>query len=217
MKICLIPGLGYDCRIFKQLELVGFDVVRLNWIEPKTHEKIHDYAQRLFSTVKVLDEKIIFIGHSLGGIIAQEIASINRVEKIILISSIKSRKELPFTFKLIKPLRLDRFFNKEISISTIRFWGKSHGFETEEERNLFQSMVGNQTNFYLKWALRELSSWHEPKKLPKTQILHIHGTKDKTLPYKLVKNPDFTIENGSHICVLKRAKEVSKIVKNAIQ
>jgi len=212
-----MPGLGYDCRIFNRLDLVGFDVIKLNWIEPKPNEKIHDYAQRLFFKVGKLNEKIIFIGHSLGGIVAQEIASVNDIEKIVLISSIKSRKELPLTFKLVKPFRLDRFFTKQISIKTINFWGNNHGFESEEDRNLFKSMVGNQTNSYLQWALRELSGWHEPKNSYETQIIHIHGTKDKTLPYKLVKNPDFTIKKGSHICVLKRANEISKLIKNAIQ
>lgn len=212
-----MPGLGYDSRIFERLDLVGFDIIRLHWIEPKPHERIHDYAQRLFLKVEKLNDEIIFIGHSLGGIIAQEIASVNKLKKIILISSIKSRKELPIAFKLIKPLRLDRFFTKEISIKTIKFWGKNHGFESEEDRNLFKSMVGNQTNSYLQWALRELSAWHEPHILPETPIIHIHGTNDKTLPYKLVENPDFTIKNGSHICVLTRSNEISDLLENAIQ
>lgn len=217
MKICLMPGLGYDSRIFDRLDLGGFDVLRLSWIEPRSYEKIHDYAQRLFSQTGILDDDLVFIGHSLGGIIAQEIASTNRVKKIILISSIKSRRELPIMLKLVKPLRLDKLFNKGISIKTIKFWGGSHGFDTEEEKKLFKSMVGNQTNFYLKWALRELSSWQEPTISPETQLTQIHGTNDKTLPYRLINKPDFTIENGSHICVLKKANEISKIIENTIQ
>ena len=217
MKIVLIPGLGYDCRIFDNLNLSNFNVQCLNWIEPKSNEKIHDYSQRLFSKVKDSSEKIILIGHSLGGIVSQEIASKNRIEKVILISSIKSRKEIPISFKLVKPLLLYKFFTKEITIKTIKFWGKSHGFENESEKDLFKSMVGKQTNYYLQWALKELSSWHEPKILTETDIIHIHGTKDKTLPYKLVESPDFTIEKGSHICVFKKAEKISELIKNALQ
>ena len=217
MKIVMIPGLGYDCRIFDNLNLSPFNVQCLNWIEPKDGEKIHDYSQRLFSKVEDHYEKTILIGHSLGGIVSQEIASVNQIEKIILISSIKSRKELPLSFKLVKPLLLDKFFTKEICIKTVDFWGKSHGFESKSEKDLFKSMVGKQTNFYLQWALRELSSWNAPKTLTKTDIIHIHGTKDKTLPYKLVKKPDFTIENGSHICIIKKAETISRLIKNALQ
>ncbi len=216
MKIILIPGLGYDCRIFENLDLSGFDVEHLNWIAPKTNEKIHAYSQRLFSTLKNTSEKVILIGHSLGGIVSQEIANVHNIEKIILISSIKSRKELPFSFKLVKPLRLDIFFTKRICIKTVKFWGKSHGFETDTEQHLFKSMLENQTNRYLQWALRELSSWHEPTIPSHTEIVHIHGNNDKTLPYKLVHKTDFTIENGTHICVLKKASEITKLIQNII-
>jgi len=217
MKIVLIPGLGYDCRIFSKLNLSEFEVQHLDWIEPKPNETIHNYSQRLFSTIEKSSEKIVLIGHSLGGIVAQEIASTFNIKKIILISSIKSRKELPIFLRLIKPLMLTKFFTKELSVKTVKFWGKGHGLENEHEKDLFKSMVGKQTNFYLQWALRELSSWQEPTIPTRTDIVHIHGTNDKTLPYKLVNKPDFTIQNGSHICILKEAKKISVLIKTILQ
>jgi len=75
MQIILIPGLGYDCQIFKNLDLKDFEVQHLNWIEPKTGEKLHEYSQRLFAKVEKSSKKTILIGHSLGGIVSQEIAS----------------------------------------------------------------------------------------------------------------------------------------------
>ena len=74
MKLILIPGLGYDCRIFENLDLTNFDVECLNWIEPKTNEKIHDYSQRLFAKIKNTSERITLIGHSFGGIVAAAFA-----------------------------------------------------------------------------------------------------------------------------------------------
>lgn len=216
MRILLIPGLGYDCRIFDHLELSDVSVEHLNWIAPKPKELLHDYALRLFATCKPSSEKTIIIGHSLGGVVAQEIASVHPIEKVILISSIKSRKELPLSFKLIQPLRFDVLFTKEISIQTIQFWGTSHGFETPAEKELFKSMVGQHSNSYLQWALRALSSWEEPKNLMSTKIVQIHGTKDKTLPYSLIENPDYTINEGTHICVLKKAAEVSRLINQQL-
>lgn len=217
MKIVLIPGLGYDHRIFKNLNLSDYNVQYLNWIEPISGEEIHDYAQRLFAKVEKASEEIILIGHSLGGIVAQEIASENQIEKIFLVSSIKSRKELPTFFKWIKPLFLDKLFTKEMSIKTIKYWGRTHGFENTSEIDLFKSMVGKNTNSYLQWALRALSCWHEPPIKFPTKIIHIHGTEDKTFPYRLIEKPDFTIENGSHICILKKAEELTVIIKNEVQ
>jgi len=214
VRIVFIPGLGYDSQIFKNLDLSGLELENLNWIEPLPKEKFHDYALRLFSKTKKYSEKTILIGHSLGGAVSQEIASVHQIEKIILISSIKSRKELPFSLKLVKPLRVYKLFTKEISLRTIRFWGATHGFENDEEKNLFKNMVSQHSNAYLQWALRSLSSWRAPN--ISTEIIHIHGTKDKTLPFKLIKKPDYIIRNGSHICVLKKAEEITRIIKKFI-
>ncbi|WP_298511336.1 alpha/beta fold hydrolase [uncultured Kordia sp.] len=215
MRLILIPGLGYDDRIFHNLNLTEYTIEYLNWIEPLKNEHIHDYSQRLFATIPKTSEKTILIGHSLGGVVSQEIASTQSIEKIILISSIISRKEIPLSFKIAKPLRLDLFFTKGICTKSIKFWGKSHGFNAETTQ-LFKSMIGKQTNSYLQWALRALSSWSAPKVPATTKIIRIHGTNDKTLPYKLVSKPDFIIEKGSHICVINEAEKIAEFIKNNI-
>ncbi len=216
MRLIFIPGLGYDQRIFRNLKLPNFKVQYLNWIEPLAKESISDYAQRLYNPIKTSSDKTILIGHSLGGIVAQEIACKNNIDKIILISSIKSRKELPLYFKIVAPLRLHKFFTNELCLKTVKYWGKGHGFDTDERKDLFKSMVGNQSNTYLQWALKALSTWQTPSIPALTDIFHIHGTNDKTLPYRLVEHPDFTIVNGSHICVLKRSEVIAELIKKIV-
>jgi len=215
LRIILIPGLGYDCRIFENLDLAKFNTECLNWIEPKPNEKLKEYSQRLFNQIDIADEKIMLIGHSLGGIVAQEISSVKKVDQIILISSIKSRKEMPLSFKIVKPLFLDKLFTKELSIKTVKYWGKSHGFENKEEKEFFKSMVGKQTNSYLQWALRELSTWKEPKIPNSTKLIQIHGADDKTFPIKLINKPNVVIENGTHIFVYKQAQKTSDLISRA--
>lgn len=216
MRLILVPGLGYDDRIFHNLNLDNYKIEYLNWIEPQKNEHIHDYSKRMFDTVNISTEKTILIGHSLGGIVSQEIASVHQIEKIILISSIRSRKELPFSFKIVKPLGLYKFFTKQICIKSLPFWAKQHGFN-EETKKLFKSMIRKQTNSYLQWALKALSSWKEPIIPDTTNIIRIHGTNDKTLPYKLIHKPDVTIKNGSHICVIDEAEKISDFIKRTIQ
>lgn len=217
MKIILIPGLGYNCRIFENLELSDYDTQCLNWIDPKQNEKLNDYSQRIFSQIDNYDDELVIIGHSLGGIVAQEIASIKKVDQIILISSIKSRQEMPWSFKIIKPLFLHKLFTKEISINTLGFWGKNHGFETQNEKDLFKDMVGEQTNFYLQWALKSLSLWKEPKISNSTKIFQIHGTNDKTFPFELIDKPNVVVKNGSHIFIHKQAKKTSELIIELIK
>jgi hypothetical protein len=52
MKIYLISGLGYDCRIFQNIDFDNFKVEYINWIEPLLGESLHDYSIRLFENMK---------------------------------------------------------------------------------------------------------------------------------------------------------------------
>ena len=106
MKIYLMPGLGFDQRIFEKLNLEGYKYSYINWIEPDKNEHIKSYARQLSANIQDSSEKIILIGHSMGGVLCQEIAAIKKVDLIVLISSIKSRSEIPFRFKLVSPLLL---------------------------------------------------------------------------------------------------------------
>ena len=217
MKIYLIPGLGYDHRIFEKMDLNEFETEYIDWIEPEYGENLHGYSTRLFSGIETDKERIILIGHSLGGMVAQEIAAVKNIDKIILISSIRSRKELPFHFRIIKPLFIYKLFTKTLTLKSFQFWAKRHGFETKEEKELFKSMVSGQSNTYLKWALKELSTWKVPGVPSNTAIFQIHGAKDKTFPIDLINEPDITIENGDHFMVYKKSDQLTKILIDEIK
>lgn len=216
MKIYLLPGLGFDHRIFSKFKFQNFDVQYLNWIDPIQNESINCYAQRLAKDIIDNEEKIVLIGHSLGGIISQEIACFKKIDKIILISSIKNRTEMPFHFKIVQPLLIHKLFTKKITINTVKFWGKNQDYETKEEQEFFKDMVGKQSNQYLQWALKTLSIWKTPTIPSGTSIIQIHGDLDKTFPIKLIKTPDYTLRNAGHFMVYKQTKQINEIINEAL-
>lgn len=216
MKVYFIPGLGYDCQIFKHLDLGEVETECIEWIEPKKVESIRDYAQRLFAQV-VEEEKVVLIGHSFGAVVAQEFAQLKKVDKIILLSSIQSSEELPFFLRVLSPLGLYKLFNKEFSIRTVKYWGRGHGFANAVDQELFKSMVGKHSNHYLQWALHALSSWQSPTLPIQTQLTQIHGTADKTLPIGSINKADILIEGGSHIMVYHQAPRISEILVGEIK
>ncbi|MFK8164368.1 MAG: alpha/beta hydrolase [Lewinella sp.] len=215
MKIYLIPGLGYDHRIFEKLSLRDVEVEYLNWIEPRKQEAIGEYAFRLFANVPE-GEDIVLIGHSLGGIVAQEIAAKRKIKKIILLSSVKSRAEIPTFFKAIKPLGLYRLLTSTISQKTVKYWGPQHGFSSTEGQELFKSMVGRHSNTYLQWALKALSGWTCPELPSTTWVFQIHGTDDQTFPFGLIEDADVVIEDGTHVMVYTEPKKVEKALLGLI-
>jgi len=217
MKIFLIPGLGYDYQIFEKLNFKNHDVSHIEWIEPKIAEPIKAYAIRLFENLPQNEEKITLIGHSFGGVVAQEIAAVKKIDKIILIASVKSQNEIPLSFKLIKYLKLHRFLTKKLSIHTLKYWGKTHGFKTHEDQELFKSMIRKTSNHYLQWALKTLVGWTTPKLLSATKLIQIHGTRDKTFPLRRIQKPNIIVEKGSHIMLYKRPEEMNAILTGLLK
>ena len=216
MKLYFLPGLGFDERIFQKLALPDFEKVYLNWIEPEPKESFSAYARRMAQKIPFSEEKLMMVGHSLGGMLCQEIASFQKVDTIILLSSIQSRAELPHHFRAIQPLHLHTIFTKSFTLRTFPLWAKKHDYTTVEEQNLFKSMVEQQSDTYLQWALQALSNWQAPSLFASTRIVQIHGTNDQTFPIQRIEKPDFVLDNAGHFMVYKEAEKISKIIVDTL-
>ena len=216
LNIHLLPGLGFDRRVFGNLILPEANIYHLEWQGPRHREHFEDYAFRVSDYMEKLDGRNILIGHSLGGILSQEIANVRAIEKVVLISSIRSRKELPGFFKIVGWLGLHPLFSKKTTYATFPFWARSQGYETKEKRELFKSMIGKQSDKYLKWALKCLSIWEGVQNL-KTPVIQIHGDRDHTFPVKLLDKPDYIIKGGTHMMAYDRAEEISEIIFTEIK
>jgi pimeloyl-ACP methyl ester carboxylesterase len=214
--IYLIPGLGFDCRIFRNLNLGAHQVISLNWIDPEKDERLAHYAERMAAGFSNDTTRKIIIGHSFGGILAREIASIQAVEKIILISSIKSVREIPWNFSAIRRLQLYRWFNKNMVLRTFPLWAKKHGYISTEEQALFTDMIKKQSDYYLKWALKTLSQWSGERVAENTTTIHIHGESDKTFPVRSVAAPLIIIPGGTHFMVFNKADILGEIIREVI-
>ena len=214
-KIYLIPGLGFDRRIFSQLNLNTENIGFIEYIEPLEKENLQHYISRLINQNLDTSDSISLIGHSFGGVIAQEIANQISINKIILINSIKSKNENPFHFKIIAKLGLHKFFYKKWTLKTFPFWAKFHGYDSPSIQKLFINMIDNHSDNYLQWALYQLSIWKGIEN-SKTPIIHLHGEKDKTFPIRLIEKP-IVIKNGSHIMIFNKASEISELANDLLK
>ena len=214
MTLYFIPGLGFDRRIFQNLNLRGLERRYLDWIEPEKSESIKNYATRLAAPIEPTSKDVVIIGHSLGGILSQEIAKLKKVKLIILLSSVRSRKEIPLFFRMIEPTGLYHLFTKKITLSTFSLWGKNHDYVTQEEQALFKAMLSKQSNIYLQWALRTLSVWGKEvqEDVSSVKVIQIHGRLDKTFPVHLLDQVDEVVNEAGHFMVFKKPEEVSKLI-----
>ena len=212
MPTYLLPGLGFDHRIFKKLSLSG-ELRYLDWLPPMPNEAIQTYARRMAASV---EDHSILIGHSFGGMMSQEIAAIMPIRKVLIISSIKSRKELPPHFSIIKKLGIQHVMSKSVTLASLPLWGKYHDYVSKEEQTLFKDMVDRHSSSDLRWALTQLSGWQTPPMREGTELVHIHGEGDRTFPIKRIQQPVHVIKGGGHFMVYKQAELVGDLIKSSL-
>src|SRR5688572_1101768 len=101
-----ISGLGADERIFCKLNVPGSTFHFVQWIQPQTEENIDAYAGRLRQ--QIVHDRPVLMGVSFGGMMAIELAKILPVDKVVLISSIKSANELPAWMRIFGRYKFDK-------------------------------------------------------------------------------------------------------------
>jgi pimeloyl-ACP methyl ester carboxylesterase len=210
-NICLMPGLAFDRRMFQKLDLSPHELQFLDWEEPLGDEPLRAYAERVSKKIVRNGLPLVLVGHSFGGVLAQEVGALVGAEKVVLISSIKSRRERPMFFKVLGALRLYRLVSTPLALLTFPLWGKKHGYETAAERALFRAMAGGHSSHYLRWALGSLSRWKGAGGLA-CPVVHLHGDRDKTFPLRLIEKPVQVVEGGGHFMVYKQAQLVSDLI-----
>jgi len=210
-NIYIFSGLGADERVFQKLNLSGFSTTFINWIKPDTDETIENYSSRLLSQIKT--EQPILIGLSFGGLIAIEVAKLVDTDKVILISSAKTRNEIPFYFRFIGLTRMHKIIPtillKQSSFLTYWFFGT----ETSFDKQLLKQILIDTDKDFLKWAIDRVVRWRNLTTI--NNLKQIHGTNDRILPYSFLK-PDKTVKDGGHFMILNKATEISSILTEII-
>ncbi len=208
----LIPGLGADCRIYKNIDLDDYQVVHVEWIDPDKSDTLSSYAQKLIDKYHITPQSIV-IGNSLGGMIAIEMAKRVELSKVILISSIKTVHEAPLSFKLNRYLPLHRIIPSKLITSLKSIIKLAFGRMSETNQELFISMLQNTSPVFIKWAKNAIIHW-DNETIPKN-VYHITGDMDKIFPYKRIKGATI-IKGGTHIMIFNQAKEINTWLKEIL-
>jgi pimeloyl-ACP methyl ester carboxylesterase len=209
--IYCISGLGADERAFSKINVDGYQLKVIPWLIPLVNETLQQYATRMRSSIDV--ENPILMGLSFGGMVSIEIAKQIPVKKIILISSIKNKNELPSWMKLVAKLKLNKIFPLKSTKLTAPIQNKILGISTNDEKKLVYSLRKNANQVYINWAVNEAINWKN-EQIP-TQIFHLHGNADKMFPIKKI-NADIIINNGGHFMIMNKAAEISKHLQQIV-
>ena len=214
IHIYFIPGLAASPKIFEYLQLpeTKFELHYLEWLLPLSEkETIENYAKRMADLV--IEENPVIVGVSFGGIMAQEMSKHLNPKKIIIISSVKSKNELPKRFKVIQKTKAYKLVPPKAITNLEAFSVYAFGDFAKKRVNLYKEYLSVRDTNYLTWAIYNVLHWQQEK--PIKNILHIHGVDDGIFPIKHIKDC-IPIEKGTHIMILNKAKTISEIIINSL-
>ncbi len=210
MDIYLISGLGADRTVFRNLTFSeGVKIHYLDWITPKAKESLRAYALRLAEGIDTF-RTFCIIGLSFGGMLATEMASVLKPQRTILISSISSKHEVPWHYRLAGRLRINNLIPTIKPTSIPRFMSSFFGVETKDEALFFNELLRRTDPHFSKWAIDSMMKWDRTES--PSGIVRIHGNKDKVLPIRNAKI-DYLIHGGGHFMVFNRAERISEILR----
>lgn len=214
LNVYCIPGMGVDGRLFKNLKLNNCMIHHIRWETPFKDESLASYAMRLANQIDT-SQPFALIGVSFGGMCCMEIAKKLRPIKTFVVSSSKTRSEVPQKIKMWRRMPLYKYISDNRYKKAAFLLKKQFGVTNEDQSKKFREMLDTAPENYFRGAVHCIMQW-DNKERPEN-IIHIHGTADQVLPYNLIRNCDYSIRNGTHFMVINKADEISKIINKELE
>ncbi|MCB0452675.1 MAG: alpha/beta hydrolase [Aequorivita sp.] len=203
--IYFVPGLAAGSEIFRNIKLPEkYEIHILEWLIPENNESLQAYAKRMAFRVKEKDS--ILVGVSFGGVVVQEMTDFLKLKKLIIISSVKTRSELPRRMKLASFTKAYKLIPTSLVLSVEDLTKFSIGPKTKKRLSLYQQYLHVRDKQYLDWALEKMVNWSRKEKIK--NVVHIHGDKDMVFPIKYIEGC-IVIKGGTHIMILNKGREIS--------
>lgn len=198
--VYLMPGMAASPLIFENIKLPerDFTIHYLEWLIPEVKESLTVYVSRLLEFVK--HESPVLIGVSFGGVIVQEMARQIDVEKIILISTVKSIKEFPRRMRFAKKTGVHKILPTRL-VENFEWLVKYNPGIAPKKIELYKKYLSVNSRVYLDWAMDTILNWDQEEPLLNT--IHIHGDADPIFPIKYI-NDCIIVPGGTHVMIINR-------------
>lgn len=201
--VYFMPGMAASNSIFEYIRLPKekFQIHLLDWFVPHKGQSLESYAKAL--TQDIRHEHPVLLGVSLGGILVQEMAKLISVKKIIIVSSVKLKEELPKRMLLARYTKLYKLLPTGL-VNNVELLARYAFGETVVKRlELYEKYLSIRDKEYINWCIHQMVNWNQTQ-YP-SNLVHIHGNKDTVFPISRIKNC-IVVQNGTHTMIIHRAK-----------
>ena len=184
-----------------------YQIKVLEWLIPEQNESLKSYAHRM--ALRITKPNAILIGVSFGGVVAQEMSQFLNLKKLIIISSVKTKHELPRRMKIAARTKAYKLIPTSLVLSVEDLTKFALGPKSKKRLALYQQYLHVRNEHYLRWALEKMITWGREEQL--SDVIHIQGEKDGVFPMKYISDCE-VIQNGTHIMILNRGREISQLL-----
>lgn len=211
--VYLIPGQGSDHRVFKNFVLDStFEIRHIEYVTPEEGMNMSNYALLLSQQIDT-NEPFVLVGVSLGGMLATEMNDFLEPEQTIVISTAKTREELPWQYKFQRKLPIYRMFTGKALQKGAQIMQPLVEPDRKQEKETCKAMLSDKDPDFMKRTITMILEWDRPDYNP--EIIHIHGNKDNTIPIRNV-HYDYLLENGSHMMALTQGEVISRLINEIL-
>ncbi len=206
IHVYFMPGMAASSSIFERIKLPEeqFEMHFLEWVLPENKETLLEYAKRMAQNIK--HENVVLIGVSFGGILVQEMAQFVSARKVIIISSVKSNKELPSRMKIARATKIYKLVPTSLAQNVEVLAKYAFGDVVKKRLELYEKFLSMRDKSYLDWAIDQILNWSRAESDPK--VIHIHGDADQVFPIKNIKEC-ISIKGGTHIMILNKYRWIN--------
>ncbi|MBA4744282.1 MAG: alpha/beta hydrolase [Muricauda sp.] len=201
--VYLMPGMAANASIFEGIQLPEdqFTVHTLEWFIPEKGIGLMEYAKKMCEKIEEPDP--VLLGVSFGGMLVQEMAKIIPVRKVIVVSSVKSKHELPKRMIFAKYTKVHKLLPTGL-VNNVELLAKYAFGETVTKRlHLYEKYLSIRDKYYIDWSIDQIVNWDQ--EVPADNVVHIQGERDAVFPIANIKNC-ITVKNGTHTMIIHRAK-----------
>ncbi len=206
-----IGGIATDQRLFQhQLQHIPHSVY-LPFPVPTPGDTMEQYVLKFLPAIDTT-RPFNIVANSMGGMMTMELLKHLHPEKVILISSVKCRAEMPWRLRQLRYSNLHRLLPGKAFIAGVHYGS----FLLREINNIpglremVVAMARSNSPAFLSWCVHAIVNWPGSSDHRK-DIIHIHGTRDRMFPYHNITHA-VPVAGGSHNMLLTRKEEITDLL-----
>ncbi|EAR14471.1 alpha/beta hydrolase [Robiginitalea biformata] len=201
VHVYLMPGLAACPDIFENIRLPEdrFRIHLLEWFLPEPGMDLQEYARRM--SMQVREANPVLIGVSFGGMLVQEMTRFLETRKVIIISSVKCRREMPRRLLVARYTKLHKLLPTSLVNNVEVLARYAFGESIGKRLKLYERYLGVRDTGYLDWAIDQIVNWTREEPVP--GLVHLHGEKDAVFPMGYIGDC-ISVPGGTHTMILHR-------------